>query len=62
MENKKRIIFRGAAYKYYKVKEYGNGCSALGTRGLVVAESISARILEDNGEGSVLHGARSRHH
>ena len=26
LDNKKRITLRGAAYQYYNVKEYGNGC------------------------------------
>ena len=29
LDNKKRITLRGAAYQYYNVKEYGNGCICL---------------------------------
>ena len=29
LDNKKRITLRGAAYQYYNVKEYGNGCIIL---------------------------------
>jgi hypothetical protein len=42
LDNKKRITLRGAAYQYYNVKEYGNGCIIL-----AVPESISARTLAD---------------
>lgn len=38
---------RGAAYQYYNVKEYGNGCIILEPRELAVPESISARTLAD---------------
>ena len=37
----------GAAYQYYNVKEYGNGCIILEPRELAVPESISARTLAD---------------
>ena len=47
LANKKRITIRGDAYRYYNVKEYGNGCIILEPRELVVLESISTRILED---------------
>ena len=47
LDNKKRITLRGAAYQYYNVKEYGNGCIILEPRELAVPESISARTLED---------------
>ena len=47
LDNKKRITLRGAAYRYYNVKDYGNGCIILEPRELVVLESISTRILED---------------
>ena len=43
----KRITLRGAAYQYYNVKEYGNGCIILEPRELAVPESISARTLAD---------------
>ena len=33
LDNKKRITLRGAAYQYYNVKEYRNGCIILGTSG-----------------------------
>ena len=45
LDNKKRITIRGAAYQYYNVKEYGNGCIILEPRELAVPESISARTL-----------------
>ena len=45
LDNKKRITLRGAAYQYYNVKEYGNGCIILEPRELAVPESISARTL-----------------
>ena len=32
LDNKKRITLRGAAYQYYNVKEYGNGCIILEPR------------------------------
>ena len=47
LDNKKRITLRGAAYQYYNVKEYGNGCIILEPRELTVPESISARTLAD---------------
>ena len=47
LDNKKRITLRGAAYQYYHVKEYGNGCIILEPRELTVPESISARTLAD---------------
>ena len=47
LDNKKRITLRGAAYQYYNVKEYGNGCIILEPRELAVPESISARTLAD---------------
>ena len=34
LDNKKRITLRGAAYQYYNVKEYGNGCIILEPRKL----------------------------
>ena len=45
LDNKKRITLRGAAYQYYNVKEYGNGCIIL--EPLALPESISARTLAD---------------
>ena len=47
LDNKKRITLRGAAYQYYNVKEYGNGCIILEPRELTVPESISASTLAD---------------
>ena len=47
LDNKKRITLRGAAYQYYNVKEYGNGCIILEPRELAVPECISARTLAD---------------
>lgn len=47
LDNKKRITLRGAAYQYYNVKEYGNGCIILEPRELTVPDSISARTLKD---------------
>ena len=47
LDNKKRITLRGAAYQYYNVKEYRNGCIILEPRELAVPESISARTLAD---------------
>ena len=38
LDNKKRITLRGAAYQYYNVKEYGNGCIILEPRELTVPE------------------------
>ena len=49
LDNKKRITLRGAAYQYYNVKEYRNGCIILEPRELAVPESISARTLADPG-------------
>ena len=47
IDNKKRVTLRGAAYQYYNVKEYENGCIILEPRELVVPVSISARTLAD---------------
>ena len=47
LDNKKRITLRGAAYQYYNVKEYENGCIILEPRQLVVPEGISAKTLSD---------------
>ena len=38
LDNKKRITLRGAAYQYYNVKEYRNGCIILEPRELAVPE------------------------
>lgn len=47
LDNKKRVTLRGAAYQYYNVKEYNNGCIMLEPRELSAPESISAKTLED---------------
>ncbi len=47
LDNKKRITLRGAAYQYYNVKEYGNGCIILEPRELALPKNISARTLSD---------------
>ncbi len=47
LDNKKRITLRGAAYQYYNVKEYQNGCIMLEPRELTVPESISVKTLKD---------------
>ena len=47
IDSKKRITLRGAAYEYYNVKEYENGCIILEPRELSVPDSISAKTLED---------------
>ena len=47
LDSKKRVTLRGAAYQYYNVREYQNGCIILEPRELAVPESISARTLKD---------------
>jgi len=47
LDDKKRVTLRGAAYQYYNVKEYQNGCIMLEPRELTTPESISAKTLED---------------
>lgn len=47
IDSKKRVTLRGAAYQYYNVREYTNGCIVLEPRELKIPESISARTLED---------------
>ena len=47
IDNKKRVTLRGAAYQYYNVKEYNNGCIMLEPRVLSTPDSISAKTLED---------------
>lgn len=47
LDSKKRVTLRGAAYQYYNVREYKNGCIILEPRELKVPESISARTLND---------------
>lgn len=47
IDSKKRITLRGAAYQYYNVREYTNGCIILEPRELTVPDTISARTLRD---------------
>lgn len=47
IDSKKRVTLRGAAYQYYNVKEYQNGCIMLEPRELKVPESISAKTLQE---------------
>lgn len=47
IDSKKQVTLRGAAYQYYNVREYKNGCIMLEPRELKVPEGISARTLED---------------
>lgn len=47
LDSKKRVTLRGAAYQYYNVREYKNGCIILEPRELNVPESISSRTLHD---------------
>lgn len=47
IDSKKRITLRGAAYQYYNVREYTNGCIILEPRELTVPDTISARTLQD---------------
>lgn len=47
IDSKKRVTLRGAAYQYYNVKEYQNGCIMLEPRELKVPETISAKTLQD---------------
>ncbi len=47
IDNKKRVTLRGAAYQYYNVKEYDNGCIILEPRELVTPTSVSAKTLAD---------------
>lgn len=47
IDSKKRVTLRGAAYQYYRVKEYKNGCIVLEPRELKIPESVSARTLKD---------------
>ena len=47
IDNKKRVTLRGAAYQYYNVKEYNNGCIMLEPRELSTPDSISTKTLED---------------
>jgi hypothetical protein len=47
IDNKKRVTLRGAAYQYYNVREFSNGCIMLVPRELTVPDTISGRTLED---------------
>ena len=47
IDSKKRVTLRGAAYQYYNVKEYANGCIVLEPRELKIPESVSAKTLQD---------------
>ena len=47
IDSKKRVTLRGAAYQYYNVREYKNGCIILEPRELKVPEAISAKTLND---------------
>ena len=47
LDSKKRVTLRGAAYQYYNVREYQNGCIILEPRELTIPESISAKTLKD---------------
>jgi hypothetical protein len=47
IDSKKRITLRGAAYQYYHVKEYNNGCIILEPRIMTVPDSISKKTLDD---------------
>lgn len=47
IDSKKRVTIRGAAYQYYNVKEYDNGCIMLEPRELVAPLTISAKTLAD---------------
>lgn len=50
IDSKKRVTLRGAAYQYYNVKEYQNGCIMLEPRVLSTPDTISARTLKDMNE------------
>jgi hypothetical protein len=47
IDNKKRVTLRGAEYKYYKVREFANGCIMLEPRELTVPDTISSRTLAE---------------
>lgn len=47
IDSKKRVTLRGAAYQYYNVREYPNGCIILEPRELKTPDSISAQTLLD---------------
>ena len=43
----KRITLRGAAYQYYNVKEYGNGCIILEPRDSQCQRAFQPKLLAD---------------
>jgi hypothetical protein len=47
LDSKNRITLRGAAFQYYDVKEYENGCIILEPRVLTKPDTISAKTLAD---------------
>ena len=47
IDSKKRITLRDAAYEYYNVKMYENGCIILEPRELKAPTEISARTLKE---------------
>ncbi len=47
IDSKKRVTLRGAAYQYYNVREYDNGCIILEPRELVTPFTISAKTLAE---------------
>ena len=47
IDSRKRITLRGAAYQYYNVREYPNGCIILEPRELKLPESVSENTLRD---------------
>jgi len=50
IDSKNRITLREAAYEYYNVKVYENGCMLLEPRELVTPHQISSRTLKDMDE------------
>ncbi len=47
IDSKKRVTLRGAAYQYYNVKEYENGCILLEPYELVRPDTISEKSLAE---------------
>ena len=47
IDSKKRVTLRGAAYQYYNVKEYENGCILLEPCELVRPDTISEKSLAE---------------
>ncbi len=58
IDSKKRVTLRGAAYHYYNVKEYENGCIMLEPRELVAPTAIGG-MTEDEVCEEVLKGLKS---